>query len=97
MSAVRKPKPAGSLPAAIVDSTGRPQGPWVACLDSARPGVNALIDQRRRLEREFRLNREEVEVTPYPAAVRLGVLFGGAVLGWAIVVGVGFALARLLG
>lgn len=97
MSAARKPNTAGSLPAAVVDRPGRSRGPWVARLDSARPGVNALIDQRQRLEREFRPNPEEVEMTPYPAAIRLGILFGGAALGWAIVVGSGFALARLLG
>ena len=60
MSAARKPNTAGSLPAAVVDRPGRSRGPWVARLDSARPGVNALIDQRQRLEREFRATVEHM-------------------------------------
>jgi hypothetical protein len=67
-----------------------------AAPDHARPASNPLATQHRMLAREFHIETTDVEVGHYPAAVRLGIIAGGAVLGWAAVAALAGVVVSLL-
>lgn len=97
MSAARKIEP-GVVAGVAAETAAAPDvrraGPS-ASLDQARGGVNPLEAQHRLLEREFHIETTDVDAGHYPAAVRLGIVAGGAVLSWAAIIGVIAAVIAL--